>query len=134
MPSGVPVKILISHPNWDKMPNQTMVRVVQGPQYYGLEYPIPYIAYSVATFRSNLFNNGELEAHLYKEHNSVRVLPLVSGRKVQAKTAARAQTTPWKRKRKWRPSDVKMNGVVLTIKNTVVVLRTWARQDPSVRY
>ena len=30
VPSGVPVKILISHPNWDKMPYQTMVRVVQG--------------------------------------------------------------------------------------------------------
>ena len=77
---------------------------------------------------------GTLKAHLYKEHNCVRVFPLVSGRKTAAKTAARAHTSPWKRKREWRPKEVMTKGVILTIKNTVVVLTTWARQDPRVRY
>ena len=75
-----------------------------------------------------------MEAHSNKEDNCVRLFPLVSGRKTEAKIAARAQTNPWKRKRDWRPKEVMTKGVILTIKNTVVVLTTWARQDPRVRY
>ena len=64
----------------------------------------------------------------------MRVFPLVSGRKAQANSAARAHTKPWKRKRNWSPNEVMTKGVILTIRNTVVVLTTWARQDPRVRY
>ena len=107
----------------------------------------------------HIVTKSSSKAHSYKEHNCVIVFPLVSGRKAQAKKAARAHTTPWKRKRKWRASEevllnIKNTVVVgeagsegailikiqiqlqiqIQIQNTVVILTTWARQGPRVRY
>ena len=53
----------------------------------------------------HILTKSSSKVHSYKEHNCVRVFSLVSGRKAQAKAAARAHTTPWKMKRKWRPDN-----------------------------
>ena len=40
------------------------------------------------------------------EQSWSRVLPRVSGTSLKTKRAAMAQTIPWKKKRKWRPSEL----------------------------